>query len=154
MTEVSFYHLVHIRVELVLSTLLEKTMIAGERALVLVGTEARGEFLASSLWTYDPSSWLPHGTVKDGCPNEQPIWLAADDFNPNGATFLFLIDGTTTERLSEFKRCFELFDGNDPAMVEVARNHWRNYKEGGHHLIYWQHKPPSGWEIKAEHIGE
>ena len=83
---------------------------------------------------------------------DQPVWLATDDINPNGATFLFLIDGVTSNRLAEFERCFEMFDGNDPAMVDAARQHWTAYNRAGHDLTYWQQMPSGGWEKKAEHI--
>ena len=123
MTEIAFYHLERAQLELALSKLLEKTLAAGKRALVIAGTEARVESLANALWTYDQDSWLPHGTTKDGNAKDQPVWLTTDDANPNNATFLFLADGVTTDRLDDYERCFEMFDGNDPAMVEVARGH-------------------------------
>ena len=154
MTEVSFYHLEHTNLELALPKLLEKTLALGERALVLGGTDVRIETLASTLWTYNPGSWLPHGTAKDGSALDQPIWLTVDDINPNGATFLFLIEGVTSENLSNFKRCIELFDGNQPAMVEMARKHWSLYKEAGHDLLYWQQNASGGWQKIMKHNGK
>jgi len=148
--EVAFYHLERIRLELALPKLLEKTLAAGKRALVVAGSEPRVEALNNALWTYDQDSWLPHGSAKDGGPEEQPVWLATSDDNPNGAAFLFLTDGATSEKLGEFERCFELFDGNDLAMVEAARAHWTAYKDAGHDLTYWQQTPGGGWEKKAE----
>ena len=151
MAEIAFYHLERARLELALPKLLEKVLAAEKRALVMAGTEARVEALANALWTYEQGSWLPHGTSKDGNAVDQPVWLATDDINPNGATFLFLIDGMTSDRLAEFERCFEMFDGNDPAMVDAARQHWTAYNSAGHDLTYWQQMPSSGWEKKAEH---
>ena len=154
MTEVSFYHLEHIGLEIALPKLLEKTIGAGERALVLGSTEARLQSLSNAIWTCDPDAWLPHGTVKDGFAEDQPIWLSTEQVNLNHATFLFLIDGMAMECLSDFKRCLELFDGKDPAMIEIARNHWSGYKEAGHDLVYWQQSPSGSWEKKAEYPGE
>lgn len=153
MTDIAFYHLVHARLELALPRLLEKTLAAGKRALVMAGTEARVESLANALWTFDPESWLPHGTAKDGDGKDQPVWLSTDEDNPNGATFLFLTDGVSAERLGGFERCFELFDGNDPAMVDAARAHWTAYKDAGHGLTYWRQNAGGGWEKKAECAG-
>ena len=56
----------------VLPRLLQRTLEQGKRALVLAGSEDRVENLSSLLWTYDPASWLPHGTLKDGRPEDQP----------------------------------------------------------------------------------
>jgi len=150
-TDIAFYHLEHARLELALPKLLEKTLAAGKRALVMAGSEARVEALANALWTYDQDSWLPHGSVKDGGAEDQPVWLATDDANPNGAEFLFLTDGAASESLADFERCFEMFDGNDPTMVDAARGHWTAYKEAGHDLTYWQQTSGGGWEKKAEH---
>ena len=153
MTEVYFYHLGLVSLDFALPILLEKTLASEKRALVIGGSRARVESLAISLWSYSPESWLPHGTEKDGDPVNQPIWLSENDENLNNATFLFLTDGMTTDRLGDYERCLELFDGNDPAAVEVARSHWSSYKKAGHSLIYWQQKPMGGWEKKSQHMG-
>ena len=152
MTEIAFYHLERARLELALPKLLEKTLASGKRALVMAGSEARVEGLANTLWCYDQDSWLPHGTSRDGNAMHQPVWLATDDANPNGATFLFLTDGMTSDRLGQFERCFQMFDGKDPVMVDAAREHWTAYKHAGHDLTYWQQTPSGGWEKKAECI--
>lgn len=154
MTEVAFYHLERSALEAVLPKLLEKTLDADKRALVLAGSAARVEALNAALWTYDPDSWLPHGSAKDGDPQDQPIWLAvadADaDTNANAAEFLFLTDGATSGMLKDFERCFDMFDGNDPVMVEAARQRWKQCKDAGHALTYWQQGAGGGWEKKAE----
>jgi len=124
-------------------------MSAGKRALVLAGSDARAEALAQHLWTYDQDAWLPHGTDKDGSPEDQPIWLAAGEENLNQAQFLFLTDGAKSGHVDTFERCFELFDGNDDAVVAAARDRWANYKEAGHSLTYWQQTDNGGWEQKA-----
>ena len=150
MTDIAFYHLERSPLEAVLPKLLEKTLAADKRALVLAGSTARVEALCGALWTFDQDSWLPHGTAKDGNPDEQPVWLASEDENANGAQFLFLTDGAETNQISDFERCFDLFDGNDPAMVGAARGRWKSCKEAGHSLTYWQQTGNGGWEKKAE----
>ena len=66
MTEIAFYHLEKSPLEQVLPKLLEKTLEAGKRALVLAGSEERVEALAGLLWTYSQGAWLPHGTDRGG----------------------------------------------------------------------------------------
>jgi len=149
MTEVAFYHLQRATLETVLPKLLEKTLDAGKRAVVLAGSDARAEALAGHLWTYHQDAWLPHGTAKDGNADRQPVWLTARDENPNGATFLFLCDGADSGELSTFERCFDLFDGNDEAAVTAARNRWTERKAAGHDLTYWQQTERGNWERKA-----
>jgi DNA polymerase-3 subunit chi len=111
----------------------------------MAGSEARVEALNAALWTYDQGSWLPHGTAADGRPAEQPVWLTARDENPNDAAYLFLTDGAASERIADYERCFELFDGGDPAAVAAARQRWKAYEAAGHALAYWQQTETGGW---------
>ncbi len=121
-TEVNFYHLTRSSLEDALPRLLAKTLQAGERALVMVGSPERVDALNTHLWTCDPNGFLPHGAAKGGEADRQPIWLAHLDENPNGAKFLFMADRARSEKVGDYKRCFELFDGrDDTAVVGVAR---------------------------------
>jgi DNA polymerase III subunit chi len=149
MTEVSFYHLQKSRLEDALPMLLEKTLSVGKRALVLAGSQPRVEQLNDHLWGYRQDSWLPHGSTKDGRPEDQPVWMAVDEENLNNATFLFLTDGAESTDVSAYERCFELFDGNDGAQVAAARVRWKAYKDAGHPLKYLQQTDRGGWEEKA-----
>lgn len=149
MTDVAFYHLQRVRLEQALPKLLEKTLAAGKRAVVVTGSAERAEALSGVLWTYDQDAWLPHGTQRDGSPEQQPVWLDVSDAAPNGATFLFLTDGAASSRIGDFERCFDLFDGNDEAAVAAARRRWKACKEAGHALTYWQQTAEGRWERKA-----
>lgn len=149
MTDIAFYHLQKSPLEKVLPKLLEKTLATGKRALVRAGSSERAEALATTLWTYDPGGWLPHGTAQDGNAEEQPIWLTETDDNVNGAAFAFLTDGAVLADLASYERCFDLFDGNDPDAVVAARERWKAWKTAGHQLTYWQQNDRGGWEKKG-----
>jgi DNA polymerase-3 subunit chi len=64
---------------------------------------------------------LPHGTAKDDEADRQPVWLTHLDENPNGAKFLFVSDRARSEKVGDYKRCFELLDGRDEAAVAESR---------------------------------
>lgn len=149
MTQVAFYHLQRWPLERALPKLLEKTLAAGKRAVVMAGSKERVEALNALLWTYDPPSWLPHGSARDGSPEDQPVWLTCDDENPNGAQFLFLTDGANSAHVGGFERCFDLFDGNSEEAVQAARQRWTACKDTGFDLAYWQQTDRGGWEQKA-----
>ena len=146
MTEIGFYHLTATALERALPKLLEKTLEAGERAVVRLATAERVEALNAHLWTYEERSWLPHGAEKDGSAERQPIWLTAQAENPNGAAFLFLADGVEADDLTDFKRVFDLFDGRDDAAVAAARVRWKAAKDAGHSLTYWKQGEGGGWQ--------
>ncbi|MGE0714457.1 MAG: DNA polymerase III subunit chi [Alphaproteobacteria bacterium] len=149
MTDVGFYHLTRTPLERALPKLLEKAAASGRRAVVLAASPERVEALNALLWTYDPGSFLPHGSARDGRPADQPIWLTTADERPNGATLLVLVDGTSSARLSDYERCLDLFDGGDPEAVAAARDRWKAAKAVGHALTYWQQTDQGGWQKKA-----
>lgn len=148
MSEIGFYHLTRSTLEQALPQLLARTLAAGERAVVVCRDPARLAALDQALWDCAEPNWLPHGTAADGDAELQPIWLAADDTAPNGARFLFLVDGASSARLDAFARVFDLFDGNDAAAVQEARVRWAAAKAAGHALSYWQ-QGPRGWAKQA-----
>ena len=148
-TEVSFYHLTVSSLEDALPKLLAKTLQAGERAVVMVGSPERADALNNHLWTFDPASFLPQGAARDGEAERQPIWLTHIDENPNGARFLFLADRARSDRMSGFSRCFELFDGRDDSALDSARAQWRALKPGPAMLSYWRETEEGGWSKQA-----
>ena len=148
MADFGFYHLTRTGPDEALPKLLGRTLAAGQRALVLCGSEERVAALDTALWLSADPDWLPHGTRTTGQAQMQPIWLATDDAAPNGARFLFLLDGAQTARADTFERIFDLFDGRDEAAVAAARRRWTAAKQGGHTLTYWQ-QTARGWERKA-----
>ncbi len=148
-TNIAFYHLERSTLEQALPKLLEKTLEAGKRALVLAGSEQRVEALVDQLWSYDQDAWVPHGSVKDGEAGRQPIWFSTSDENLNQSEFLFLTDGAETPNVERFERCFELFDGNHPQAVAAARVRFKEYKEAGHDLSYFQQTGAGGWQKKG-----
>jgi DNA polymerase-3 subunit chi len=148
MAEIGFYHLTKSSPEQALPPLLGRTLASGQRAVVRCATEERVAALDASLWLCPEPDWLPHGTKQTNEADLQPIWLTTDDEAPNGARFLFLIDGTSGENLAAFDRVFDLFDGRDENAVTEARARWKRAKAEGHALTYWQ-QGPRGWEKKA-----
>jgi len=146
--EIGFYHLTRTAAEQALPQLLGRTLAAGERAAVMCGGPERVAALDAALWLCPDPDWLPHGTAADGNADLQPIWLATDDAAPNGARFLFLLDGAASTQYERFARVFDLFDGRDEASVAAARQRWSAAKAAGHVVAYWQ-QTGRGWERKA-----
>ena len=147
MAEIGFYHLLATPLERALPRLLERARAGGYRIIVRAASSERVEHLSTLLWTYDEAGFLPHGSARDGNAAHQPIWLSERIENPNGAAMLVLIDGVEAEDLAAFERVADLFDGNDPAAVEAARERWRRAAAAGHTLTYWQ-QSETGWQKK------
>jgi len=149
MAEYGFYHLTRTPLEQALPRLLGRVLTGGGRAMVLVASRERLEALDAALWVCPDPEWLPHGTPRSGHAVHQPIWLTTEDAPeagaPNGARFLFLLEGCESARLDRFDRVLDLFDGGDEQAVAAARGRWRTAKAAGHALTYWQ-QGPRGWE--------
>ena len=115
---------------------------------MLAGSQERVAQLDSLHWTYNEASFLPHGSARDGNAARHPICLTDRDENPNAATMMVLLDGAYSELTTEFARCCDMFDGNDEAAVQAARERWSAAKSAGHSLTYWQ-QTPAGWEKRG-----
>ncbi len=149
MAEWGFYHLTRTSPDAALPALLGRTLAAGERALVRLGSAARVEAVDAALWDSTDPPWLPHGSVRTGHAALQPIWLTDGEENPNGARYLFLLDGMAAPALQApahevWTRVFDLFDGQTAAAVIAARLRWTAAADAGHALTYWQ-QGERGW---------
>ncbi len=148
MSEIGFYHLTRTTAEDALPALLGRTLQAGKRAVVRCRDDARVAALDAALWRAPEPVWLPHGTSATGDADIQPVWITADEDVPNGASFLFLLDGVAQPAGALFERVFDLFDGNDPEAVAEARLRWSAAKADGATLAYWRQEP-RGWTRAA-----
>lgn len=153
MPEIRFYHLTTKTLEQALPEILTKAVGTARRVIVKGQDDKSIEALNTHLWVFQPDSFLPHGSKKDGKTHaaDQPIWLTTDDENPNSAQILILTGGaeTTLEHIKSFDLCCEMLDGNDDEAVTAARARWKIYKDEGFDLTYWQQTPAGGWEKKA-----
>lgn len=148
MTEIRFYHLTTRSSDSALPEICARALSAGHRIVVRTSDEKDAERLTNHLWSYSPSSFLPHGSKKDGHPEQQPIWLTAGDDNPNNANVMIVTAGATPDSFDSITLFCDLFDGRDETQLAAARQRWKNYKAGEHSLTYWQ-QTEKGWEQKA-----
>ncbi len=151
MIRVDFYHLQRSPLEQVLPKLCEKAYSTGKRIKIQLGTEERVSFVNSLLWTYNEESFLPHGSKKDGFSEEQPIFISADENNPNGAVLLVLADGAmpSLEVLQQYERVLNIFDGTNETSLNAARNYWKQIRELNADLHYWQQNERGVFEQKV-----
>lgn len=150
MSEVMFYHLERQPLERVLPQLVEKSLERGWRAVIQVDSEERAEALSALLWSYSDDSFLPHGTARDGLAGMQPVWITADDGNPNGATVRFLAGGARAPAYDGLARTVYFIDGGDSEAVAQARDLWKEARGQGHEVSYWQQDEHGRWRNRAK----
>ena len=152
MTEIRFYHLTTSPLERALPALAARASEGGKRVVIACKDKKRAEDLNQLLWTYDPNSFLPHGSADSAAEfaQKQPIWLTqTESDNPNQAEILIMTENTVWSDLSSFTLCCEMLNGHDPDAIQSARSRWKTYKEQGHNLTYWQQNDQGAWEKKA-----
>jgi DNA polymerase-3 subunit chi len=147
MTEVLFYHLQNMSLESVLPSLLEKSLARGWRVVVQSTSQERTDALDAHLWTYHDDSFLPHGTWSAGDAQDQPIVLAVEEANPNGANVRFLIDNAALPAdCHAYERVVLVFNGDDGEALAAARSAWTDCKARGFEVTYWQADERGRWQ--------
>ena len=152
--EVWFYHLERRTLEQTLPVLLERTLDRDWTAVVEAGSAGRGKALDTFLWSYSDDSFLPHGTLGDGEPDEHPILLMVGSDNPAGAQARFCVDGADPSpaiaaTAEPYERVVVIFDGGDEDALARAREQWKAVKASGAAISYWRQTPEGKWEKKA-----
>jgi DNA polymerase III subunit chi len=151
LTEVLFYHLTRTPLEVTLPELLAKTRARGWKALVRGGEAARLDWLDKRLWLACADTDFPaHGLVGGNQDADQPVLLSGQNGNPNNADILFAVDQAevATKEAGSFTRVCVLFDGNDAAALNHARNQWKSLTDAGLPAKYWSQED-GGWQVKA-----
>lgn len=150
MTEILFYHLQRQPLEAVLPGLVQRSLERQWRVVIQASSEERLQALDDHLWTYADDGFLPHGTDRDGDPTSQPVVLTLQEHNPNAASIRFLVEGAPLPPDGgDYARICLLFDGTDQDALLLARAQWKQAKEAGHAVAYWQQDEAGRWQKKA-----
>jgi len=143
-----FYHLTRSSAEALVPSLLAKSRAAGWR-VELRGTEAaRMQRMDELLWQGD--GFLPHGLAGGAHDALQPILLTvAGQGGAPDADCLITIDGAGVDpaECATRQRVCIVFDGNDPAALDIARGQWRSLTGAGVAAEYWS-EAGGRWEKK------
>lgn len=149
-TTIQFYHLLSTSRERAVPKLMEKALKAGNRVVMIMDSDAALKTMSDALWTNDPAGFLPHGSLRDGHAEAQPIFLSLTDSNPNNADICCVLDGSMPQSPERFTKLLDVFDGNDEAATAGARKRWAEYKAKGYALQYIKQQPGGGWKMEME----
>jgi DNA polymerase-3 subunit chi len=134
---VYFYHLTRSPMEATLPMLIDRALKAGWRVAVRGTSAERLDWLDEKLWLGE--GFLPHGRAGGEHDADQPVLLTTGNSLPNGASCVMAIDGAdlSAAEVGNLERACILFDGNDAAAVEAARDQWRRLTGEGCAAQYW-----------------
>ncbi|MEJ0010499.1 MAG: DNA polymerase III subunit chi [Alphaproteobacteria bacterium] len=149
-TTIQFYHLLSTSPERAVPKLMEKALAGGNRVVMLLPSDEQRKRMSDALWTTNPDGFLPHGNGEDARACENPIVLATEEANPNGADILCVLGGAHAASAKDFAKVLDVFDGSNEAEVAAARTRWSRYKADGFALQYVKQQPGGGWKVEAE----
>lgn len=149
MTVVQFYHLTSTPLERALPKLMEKAYGAGLRTLVVAESNERIAQLNQLLWTYNPDSFLPHGSDKEPHSEDQPILLSSDLNQAPNRPLLCVTHPFMPEKPHCFERIIDIFDGQNAQELELVRQRWISYKNNGFSVSYFKQSENGAWEQKT-----
>lgn len=153
MTSIQFYHLLSTSRERAVPKLMEKVLKSGSRAVMLLESGPALKTMSDALWTNDPAGFLPHGSARDGHTEQQPVYLALTEENPNGADILCVLNGALPASVATYNRLLDVFDGSREEEVVAARARWTHYKTAGFALQYIKQQPGGGWKVEMTSEG-
>lgn len=148
MAEVNFYHLSVTPLDRALPKLLEKAVQGRLRVIIRTADETQSEALSSLLWTYDPDSFLAHGTRADGQGERQPVYLTHGDEAPNAPALSIVVNGRA-EPSPGIGKVLDLFDAGDAQQAQEAARRAEAYRAAGHNVQHIVQTETGGWRKQA-----
>ena len=145
------YHLTRDPLVRALPMLLDKALAQGWRVELRGRDRAAMERLDAQLWLIPEDGFLPHGLSGGPADARQPVLLTCGEGAPNAPDCVMAVDGAevSAEEVAALARVCILFDGADPAAVQVARGQWSRLTAAGCSAQYWS-QDAGRWEKKAE----
>ncbi|MDX9875540.1 MAG: DNA polymerase III subunit chi [Spongiibacteraceae bacterium] len=135
MTEVSFYVLASGGAEeraLFACRLTEKAYALGNRVHIHLRTEAEAAHFDELLWSFRPSSFIPHARIEAASPAPVTIGTASAPPPPAG-DLLINLGGEVPSCFSSFLKVAEVVS-TDPEVQRMTRDHYRFYRDHGYPL--------------------
>lgn len=133
---VDFYQLSRDPAEAVLPLIARNTLKAGERLLVVSGSEDQLGRISGGLWGRMAESFLAHGFAGGEYDARQPILLSGEMAPGNGAKYVAIADGVWRDAEPAFDRTFYIFDDET---LQPARECWVMLgKRGGVDRRFWK----------------
>lgn len=149
MAEIRFYHLQSQSIDVALPKLAELVLKSGNKGLIKVADKNMANQLDKALWTYSPESFLPHDIEGSKYPTDQDLFITTQDENPAAAKMALFVNCEKLEDLSPFDRVLYMFEGKLDEIISTARVDYKNYKDQGHQMSYWQQSDQGRWDQKA-----
>lgn len=112
----------------------DKAHSLGHQVYIWVANSSQGERLDSLLWSFRPSSFLPHRIdSNDEFQQAEPILIGFGCPNADQASVLINLSGSMPSPLEAFNRINEIV-GPDESSLIAGRQRYRHYQQTGLNL--------------------
>lgn len=151
MNSVNFYHLKKTNTYLALCKLLNKAIDQQNKILVRTDSKETSEEVDEYLWSYDPTSFVPHSKLGDHDNTHSPIFITHEMDNLNNACYLFILNtpNFSVSEIPHFQRTFILFSDADKDFMDTARKLWADTAAFDLERKYWVEEKKS-WVLKMD----
>ena len=145
MTEIFFYKLKNISIDLFLISLIEKSISKNWNSLVLLDNTERMEEINDLLWTFNDTSFIPHGSQSDLSPDKQNVYLTCNEENLNNSNIIFSIDGIIINEPGNWNRCIYIFNEQNLKVTDELESYKRKVKDFGYTLKSFEQDNNGKW---------
>ena len=147
MTEIFFYKLKNTSIDLFLISLIEKSISKNWNSLVLLDNTERMEEINDLLWTFNDTSFIPHGSQSDLSPDKQNVYLTCNEENLNNSNIIFSIDGIIINEPDNWNRCIYIFNEQNLKVTDELESYKREIKDFGYTLKSFEQDNNGKWII-------
>lgn len=151
MGAVYFYHLTRSPMADTVSDLVGKCLANDWRVVVRGKNFPVMQALDTHLWKGPADAFLPHGLSNGKTDADQPVLLTVDEPLLDNRQVLMVVDDADFDPVNAqtLERICFLFDGNNQASVEKAREKWKQVSSSGVSAQYWSQESGT-WTQKAK----
>ncbi len=134
MTKVDFYVLPEdgsLSMEVAIGRLTEKASARGHRVFIQTKDESETRRLDEALWSFRPSSFVPHSLATDA--TLERVVIGHEDPPMECNDVLINVTQRVPAGFSRFERLAEIVT-HDATAIEASREAWRFYRDRGYPL--------------------
>ena len=145
MTEIFFYKLKNLSIELFLISLIEKSISKNWNSLVLLDNIERMEEINDLMWTFNDTSFIPHGSQSDLNPDKHNVYLTCNEEHLNNSNIIFSIDGIIINQPDNWKRCIYIFNEQNLKVTDELESYKRGIEDLNYDLKSFEQDNNGKW---------
>jgi DNA polymerase-3 subunit chi len=147
---IQFYHLTNMPLQMALSRLVKKIWESGMHVCITADS-AQQDVISKALWEQEGAVFLPNCAAEEADAAQHPIVIAAEPTTVNQAEIVVITNGVEYQpTMPAFSKVLMMFDGQNDAALQRARQLWKHYQQQGYSLIYHQQQEGGGWQKMRE----